>query len=430
LTTEANPADQIALLKQQVDALAQQLALANAQLALNTAKQVGDEQLVTAVTEALKKQTAASSDLEAEQAKAAFASLSGIKAGISGMQLPTGKSGTVQVAAGTAGTALLRSKGPMLNLLVMVATELARQLPDGAVIVTDSQVEQAFQARFTMERLRDQTERLNMATIRATPKEAWTPPALPKAIPSFQEPEAGAVQTKGIAAPAVATAYTAGLVLDTINNLGKLFRTDRKVDIFSADDEAAQLLGYLLEAENANFLTVPTLLNSEVSEVAKSLLTQLTNLLRSIQAATDRLKQIQKIEDEEGKDAPSRVQLPEPQLITELKGELSAASALFDSLDPSKNLDTFWAKSKGQLLSKVLRDRNRLIVEAKGQAIQITKSRWYWSDLLMTSGAVQVAYRVYKSDGSLQRAGVILKASTSEVTSLDKIADVSFPPND
>lgn len=378
-----------------------QLNLINTQIALDTAKQTQESQLAKAVADALKNQAAAQFSLEAEQAKGPFAELSGIKAATSGMQLPTGKSGTVQVAAGTSGTALLRSKGAMLRLLDTVANDLARQLPNGAVIVTESQLEQAYQAGFTAQRIEQQTSNLAKADQSAKPA----------------EPVAKAM----IALPTVvAAAYSAGLILDTVNSLGKLFRVDRKVDVFAADIEAGQMLGYLLEAKGSKFIANPAVMRKEVLDEANSLLKKLTDLSKAVQDGESTLAQLKKLEDE-GKSKP------DPIMVADLNAQLTSAKSLFDGLDPSKKPDQFWTQVRGQLMSAVIKGRDRLLIEAKGQALQITESRWFASDRMNIGGEVQVAYRILNQDGGLTKAGVILKASKAERTRFDEMPEMSFP---
>lgn len=377
-----------------------QLNLINTQIALDTAKQTQEAQLAKAVADALKNQATAQFSLESEQAKGPFAELSGIKAATSGMQLPTGKSGTVQVAVGTSGTALLRSKGHMLRLLNTVANDLARQLPNGAVIVTESQLEQAYQADFTAQRIEQQTSNLTKANQSVKPAE---PAARPMMI-----------------APVVAAAYSAGLILDTVNSLGKLFRVDRKVDVFAADIEAGQMLGYLLEAKGSKFIANPAVMRKEVLNEANSLLKKLTDLSKAVQDGEGTLAQLKKLADE-GKSKP------DPIMLADLNAQLTSAKSLFDGLDPSKKPDQFWAQVRGQLMSAVIKGRDRLLIEAKGQALQITESRWYASDRMNIGGEVQVAYRILNQDGGLTKAGVILKASKAERTSFDEMPEVSFP---
>ena len=412
MAADTGTTDELVQLQKQVTLLQQQLAVVNAQIALDTAKQSQDAQLAKAAAEALKNQLGAQIALETEQAKGPFAELSGIKAATSGMQLPTGKSGTVQLAAGTAGTALLRTKGAMLQLLDSVASDLSAKLPAGAVLVTEAQLEQAYQADFTRQRIADQTRSLSSATNRAAPVVS-----LP--------PEKG-IALRMVMPEVVAAAYSAGLVLDTLNSLGKLFRVDRKADVFSADEEAAQLLGYLLEAKNPKFTAKPMLMNKNAAAQATGLLDQLTALHNAVQAGTDRLASLKKIEEDEAKTKPAKSALPPPERITELNAQLTGAKALLESLDPSKKAEAFWNQVKGQLLGAAIDGRDRLLIEAKGQALQISESRWYTSDRIKTVGEILVAYRVQDKDGAITKSGVVLKASEAKTISFDDMPEMTF----
>jgi len=408
---DTTPNEKVEELKKQLEVLQQQLALANTQLALQTAKQTQEAQLAKAIAEALKNQATAQFNLEAEQAKLPLAELAGVKAALGGMQLPTGKSGTITTAAGTSGTALLRSKGPMLRLLDAVAKELDKQLPSGAVIITETQLDQAYQATFTIERLDTQTKALENAIKAARPP---TPVVQPMFVPQF-----------------AAAAYSLGFVLDTVNNLAKLFRVDRKADIFAADAEALQMLGYMLEGKNPKkFVANPTMIREEVLTIAGELLKKLDKLLNEIHSGDDVLTQLKKIEEEEAKTKPPVSKLPAANVVTELKAQIEAARSFLDGLHPSKKPDAFWAQVKGQLISGILKDRDRLLLEAKGQAIQITESRWWRSDRISIGGEVQVAYRVLDKNGNVTKTGVILKASKAEETCFNQMPGFSFPPGE
>lgn len=400
---------ELAQVKKQIELLQQQLALVNAQVALDAAKQAQEAQLAKSLAEAAGAQYA----LVAEQAKGPFAELSGIKAATSGMQLPTGKSGEVQIAKGTEGTALLRTKGTMLQLLDSVAGELSTKLPNGAILVTEEQLEQAYQADFTRQRIADQTRSLSSATNRAAPVVSLPPGKGVARIMVMPE--------------VVAAAYSASLVLDTLNSLGKLFRVDRKADVFSADEEAAQLLGYLLEAKNSKFTAKPLLIKKDAVTQANGLLDQLTALHNAIQSATDRLASLKKIEEDEAKTKPAQSALPPQERMTELNAQLTGAKALLESLDPNKKAEAFWNQVKGQLLSAAIDGRDRLLIEAKGQALQISESRWYTSDRIKTVGEILVAYRVQDKEGATSQSGVVLKASDAKTIRFDDMPEMSFP---
>lgn len=397
----------VAELTKQVQLLTQQLALVNAQRDLDAAKQTQEAKLNQAVIEALKGQATGQFNLESEQAKLPLAELAGVKAALGNAQLPTGKSGTVQVAAGTVGTALLRSKGPMLKLLDGVAEELKKQLSGGAVIVNETQMDQAYQAAFTLTRITAQTQNLENAIKAASPP--------------------GPVAATMVVPAVAAAAYSLGFVLDTVNGLAKLFRVDRKVDVFAADVEALQMLGYLFEGKDRNFVANPAMVRAEVLVQAESLLTELNKLLGTIHRGDDLLTQWKKIEEDEVKTKPAASKLPAANVATELKAQMESARSLLDGLHPSKKPDAFWAQVKGQSLALTLKDRDLLLLEVKGQAVQITESRWWWSDRLMLCGEIQVAYRILGKDGNLKNSGVILKASKAEKTSFKALSEYSFP---
>lgn len=246
MAAEPTIEEQTAQLKKQVDLLTQQLAQLKAQAALDSAKQTQDALAAKALLDALKDQTVSQYALGAAQAQLPFAELQGIKAGISGLTLPSGKEGTVKVAAGTAGTALLRSKRSMLELLDKVADDFIKICPNGAALLTEAQLGQAYTAGFTLKRIEEEKTKLTDAATKATPVDHRPPPAaLVPGVPVL---------------PAlIAGAYTLGFTLDTINSLVKLLRTNRQLDVFSADAEAVQMLGYLLESKRKGFVANPAM---------------------------------------------------------------------------------------------------------------------------------------------------------------------------
>lgn len=407
MATDNSQDNQISGLTKQVEILKKELELVKVQAELDAAKQNQQAQLNSAVADALKNQLTAQYNLESEKAKLPLAELAGIKAALGTTQLPTGQSGTVKVAAGTAGTALLRSKGPMLMLLDSIAEELKQQLPNGAVIVNEAQLDQAYQADFTRKRVTDQTEDLKKAIEAATPP---PPVARPMGI-----------------APVVAAVYSLGFVLDTVNSFAKLFRVDRKVDVFATDTEALQMLGYMLEGKASNFVANPALIRGQALTEANNLATQLSSLHSTIYKGDDLLGQLKKIEEEEAKTKPDSSQLPAANVVTELKAQIDSARSLLDGLHPNKKPEVFWTQVKGQLISEAMKDRDRLLLEAKSQAIQITETRTWRSDRLSMCGEVQVAYRILDKDGKIKKTGVFLKASKVEGTSFNEMSEFSFP---
>ncbi|MDP2992400.1 MAG: hypothetical protein Q8N82_03440, partial [Deltaproteobacteria bacterium] len=198
-------------------------------------------------------------------------------------------------------------------------------------------------------------------------------------------------------------------------------------DIFNADSEAAQMLGYLLEGKSPNFVANPAMLRKEILTEAKDLSEKLNELFMAVHKGDDRLAELKNIQEEEAKTKPQSSRLPDSNRVTELKAQIEAARSILDGLHPSKKPDTFWTQVKGQLISRTLEDRNRLLIEAKGQALQIIESRWWWSDCISMSGEIQVAYRVLDKDGKITKVGVILKSSKAEMTSFKEMPEFSFP---
>ena len=166
---EPTPEQQTAQLKKDIELLTQQLGLLKAQASLESARQTNDALSARILFDALKEQTASQSALGAAQAQLAFAELQGIRAGITGLSLPSGKEGTVRVSAGTAGTALLRSKRPMLQMLDAVADELCKICPNGAALLTEAQLAARYAAQFTLARIGDETAKLADAAKTAHP---------------------------------------------------------------------------------------------------------------------------------------------------------------------------------------------------------------------------------------------------------------------
>lgn len=359
--------------------------------------------LLTQQVELLKAQSA----LNSAQAQLPFAELQGIKAATSGLTIPPGKEGTVKVSTGQ-GTALLRSKKAMLEVLDTVANDLIKICPTGAVILSEAQLEQALVAQFTLKRIEDEITILADATNKAKPKLA----------------------RKSIA-PIVAGVYTVGFALDTINSLAKLLRTNRQFDVFDADKEAIPMLGYLLESKDKGFIANPGLLGDKAIVEAEKLLKQLNGLAIKLQMAKDTMAKILKYSDDISK-APAndpireKNEMPTDEDISTLKAEIDNAISLLESLHPSKKSDAFWKQVNGQVLAANIKDKRRLFLEAKAQTVQITESRWYTSDRILATGEVQVGYRFVKPDGSVDKAGVILKASESDTSRIDELNELNW----
>lgn len=406
MLADQNQVEQLAELKKKNEILQQQLALVNTQYALDIAKLTQEAQLAQTVAEVQKKQASTQFELESEKAKLPFAKLAGIKAGLGDAQLPVGKSGTVQVAAGTVGTALLRSKRPLLILLKEIAENLNEQIPQGAVIVTESQLGQAYQSDFMLMRIDQQTKDLIQATSQAKPK-------------------AIVAQTK-VVGEAIAAVYSMGFVLETINSLTKLFRVDREVDVFTADDEVRQMLGYFLEIKNPAIVTSPELVNKGVMSEAARLIDKLNALLKAVYEGENLIAQLKTIKEDEIKKKSTNFPLPTEAAVTDLNVQIQAARSFLDGLDPARRPEAFWSQVKGQLIARILDDKDRLLLKVNAQVLQITESQFLRPDVIKTTGEVQVAYRILNEDGKIKKTGVILKASKPELVVFDKMADFSF----
>ena len=364
--------------------------------------------LLTQQVELLKAQSA----LAIAQAQLPFAELQGIKAGVSGLSQPTGKEGSVKVAAGALGTELLRSKKAMLNLLDAVADDLIKICPAGTALLTEDQVGQASSAQFALTRIKNETSILDNLTEKADIKKEDG--AEVKFIPAF-----------------IAGAYTIGFTLETINNLAKLMRTDRQLNVFDDKEEAVQMLGYLLESKGKGFTAQPGLLGDNAIAEADKLLEQLNSLATKLQIAKDTLTKIQKYADKIDK-APAndpiktQIKMPKEEDVSALKAEVDNATSLLEGLHPSKKSEAFWSQVKGQVLAANIHGKTRLFIEAKSQTVQVTESRWYTSDRILATGEVQVAYRIRRPDGSLEKAGIMLKASESNKTRIDELNDLNW----
>jgi len=406
--------------KSKTDILTQQLAQLKAQADLNTALQTMDAKSAKALFDALKDQTTSQYGLESAQAQLPFAELQGIKAGIANLSLPSGKEGTITVASGTAGTVLLRSKGPMIKVLEEVAGKLSTVCPEGAVLLTETQLAQAYTAKFTLGRIKDEKKKLTEAIantqITDNRRAVLVPGAAAIGIPAL-----------------IAGAYTLGFTLDTINSLFKILRTNRALQVFGSDAEALQLLGYLLEAKQKNFVANPLILDDKIIPEAGSLLNELRELAQKVQEANDHFAKLKKYSDDRVKASASdpiitQVQMPDDQNVSLLKAEIEGATVLLDSVNPSKKPDAFWVQVNGQFLSAKIEGMQRLAIEVKAQTIQITESRWYASDRILATGEVLVVYRLFGKDGSLQTSGIILKASSTDgaaINGLEKL-DLSW----
>ena len=393
--------EQTAELKKQTDSLTQELAKLKDQITRDQAKQDAEAIKAKAYLDSLKDQITSQYNLGVAQAQLPFAELQGINAGVSGIDLPSGKEGTVKISAGTAGTALIRSKKPMIELLDTVANEFVNLCKTKTILVTNDQLMQAYAADFTNKRIKGEIEELKTAVAQAEKCATGT----------------SSFRATTVLPELIAGAYSVGFAVDTINSLIKLLRTNRQLDVFGADEEAFQMLGYLLDSKPNMSVAHPVISGDKVISEADALMKELKSLGVELQKADDVLARMKK----KSENAP----LPpeQNQAVSLLKNEMDIAKSLFDSIHPNKKPDSFWTQVNGQLLSQDIKDKQRLIVEMKAQSIQVTESRWYTSERILATGEVQVAYRLIKSDGSLQ-SGIILKGSGTDKNRIDKLEEL------
>jgi len=417
--------ERILQLKKELDEL-------KAQAAVDSARQTRDAAAMKAMADALKDQTTSQVALGSAQAQLPFSELHGIKAGISGLTLPAGKEGTVKVSAGAAGTALLRSKRPMLRLLDKVATELIKLCSGGAALLTDERLAQANTAQFTLRRISDQATRLAQGIM-------FVQADLQK---MSEDKAAEPVRTRGLETPpdralapglpaAIAGTYTLGFTLDTINSLAKLMRTNRQLDVFGTDPEASQLLGYLLESKSKTFNANPAIFDDNAMAIADSLMEKLGELGEAIIRGSALLNRIKTLSDAITRDHPNdpawTARMPAEVNLGLLKAGIDSATALLDGLHPTKKPDAFWAQVSGQQIAENIQDKLRLFLDVKAQTVQVTESRWYASDRILATGEVQVAYRLLKPDGSHEHSGVILKVSGTDDSQIDRLRPFEWP---
>jgi hypothetical protein len=359
------------------------------------------------ITEYVEQLTAlkqAENDLAAAQTAASTSGLETLKTSLSDLSLPGGKEGTISFAAGTEGTALLRSKIQMLKLIDDFSRELAGELKDGAVVVTEEQLEKAYTAEFNRNTIEKQITSLTAL--------------LPS--PSKRAPAAKVMMAAAL--PVISAGIsTAGSVVNVAHGISKLFRTDRTFDIFQTDAEAAQLLGYFLEKASPASVANPDLMGPAASEIADKLRDRLDVLLDVYQKGDDWLTILK------AKTDSSNNWTPEHETIASLKSATETAKGILDALHPVKNTDGFWEQVKGSLLFAAIESRPRILIQIKAQAIQITEKRVWLGDRIKTSGEIQVSYRVLDTNGSVIKTGVILRASKPERAKFHKMPAVSFP---
>jgi|WetSurMetagenome_2_1015567.scaffolds.fasta_scaffold24208_2 hypothetical protein len=338
--------------------------------------------------------------VEAAKSKLAIADLTAVKDALQGLSIPGGKEGTIRIDAGKAGAELLRGKGPLFTLLDGVAAELVRDAlppgPEGVVLVTEAQLEMAYKCAWLATQIPALTAGLETAIDNARHLAAFDPTMGPKSLAAI-----------------AAGASTVGTLVDTIADLSKLLRVDRSIAVFSADAEVVPLLGYLLEMRSPRFTIRPDAPTDSYLDQARRLQKDLDHLL----AKADEAEAVYA-----GIKGEKRAQLD----AARLQAFITAAKAVAEGLDIGQKAEAFWAQVKGQALNAALEGKARLFLEAKGQALLITESRWLWSDRIIAGGEIQVAYRLCDAAGKALKSGLILRASKPEPVKLKKLTAVDF----
>ncbi|QDV37402.1 hypothetical protein [Tautonia plasticadhaerens] len=423
-----------------IEQLEKELKELKARASLETERQTQDTLAMKAMVDALKDQAVSQYALASSQAQAPFAELQGIKEGLAGLSLPEGKEGTVKVSAGTPGAGLLRSKRPMLQLLDDVAAELIPYCQGGAVLMTKDRLAQADSAMLTLKRIDDQRKRLTDVLVIA---QADLDRMAEEEGEEASELEGGrGLDEAGPRAltpafPAgIAGAYALGTALDTVNNLAKILRADRRLDVFGADSEAENLLVHLLEARSLQskdnpFIANPGATGEKAMTIAESLLESLGEFGEAARRAGVLLERIKGLSDSIARDHPDdpawQARRPPEANVVLLKAVIDDAASLLDGLNPTKKLDEFAALLSGKAIAEGARDKLHLFLDVKAQTIQVTESRRFSGDRILATGEVQVAYRILDSDGTPIRSGVILKASKSEDSRFDRLEILKWP---
>ncbi len=338
------------------------------------------------------------SELDTAKAQAEFAKLAGIKAGLSSVGAPPGKDGDVAVTAGTDGALLLKLKAPMITGLETAATRIANavvsekgRLGGGVALASDTDVQAALQAAATHRAMQETAKALQEATE--------------------------AIRGTGLGTASVGAAVAgASLVLQTINDFSKLFRTDRAMSVHDAGTEAGYILQLLLEnrlaAENGLLVNLGEIVPQDVLAMADKVQEELVQLKNLHAQATIMLRAI---------DAMTANERPNEDHVDKLRAATANAKELYDAVHPEQKSEAFWSYVGGRYKDKRLRDKNapdsylgRLTFNAKAQTVQVIESRTFRSDKIYGTGGVQVDYRIVDGKGALLKSELWLLTIDSD----------------
>jgi len=341
-------------------------------------------------------------DLISEQAKLPLAELAGLKAAISEMKSSAGKEGNLEIVAGQAGAMFLCTKIPMLELLISFAEELNKnnKLRCGAVIVTNELLEKAYYAKLIEDYILNRIDLL-------------------KKVNSEIPPE---VQVKGIIVPTLAGlaagSEAVALGLDLVDKVAKLLKADKKIEIFSLDDEAFRLLGYFLEEKNNKFITNLEMPREEVYIKGKGLLKTLGELFDQIQIGNEFLTRYSNMGDDDKKKNKG--------LNDRIKLLVESGRKIYDLIDPIAKPVEFWSIINGLMISELIKDKTRLQIDIQANSQRIIEKWWLCNKIYMF-GEIQVAYRIMDKDGRILESRVLLKASKPKRLKIECLSEKTWP---
>lgn len=354
--------------------------------------------LTKTITTALKEQVDADILLEKTKAQLPFAKLETIKEGLEKF-VPPGKEGKITVTQGTTGALLLKYKGAMLQAIDDAARIITERIQkqeqeggvkiDTVVIGSNADFEAAYKSQLIENSIIDQVAALSHA-IEKTP---------------FME------------TAVVSELATAGLILKTITDFSKYFRTDSAISVFDAGEEANTLLELLFEAHMAQKKKVVIRLGDlgeDILKMARETINRLDFLKSEHHKAMQHLAHLENVVDEKKKN------LPPQEAIDELRFQITATGELLEALNPLSNSEVFWMHVAGMTKHKRMRIKAvpdiapsyhpRLVINARAQTVQVHETRVFREDRIYGRGEIQVDYRLSNSDGNLIFSGVLLKS--------------------
>jgi hypothetical protein len=377
--------------EEQLKAVQDQLALLTEQTNLLTAQQTAAVNQETALATALKSQVDAEASLQKAREVAAFAKLQGIKDALAAIGPPPGKEGTVSFTAGTPGTMLLKLKRPMLSALAAAANDAAEEI---VPLATGKPVSLASEA-----------------DVQAAVQAATTFHSIGRAVKACIAAEAGvSKQLPGSAKVGIAsvgtTAAAASLVLKTVTDFSKFFRSDLSLSVFDGTEEANRSARLYLEDALAGKVqvrnlaeVVPKIAADKAEEAYKSLATLQTQYER----ASATLAEFEKLAPEDKKKIAEND-------IRALREAVAGAKSPLDTLSPASKADSFMSFAAGLYKQERIAGTSRLTLTASAQVVQTVRKRVLFSDKIEGTGAVQLDYRLVDENGDFKGGASFLAA--------------------